>query len=682
MIKLITLLREYPESKINSLLTKWGIDPKTDREKTNVARRLINRFDQIKTNLSDEDKLAILVIPDEIKNRDPKDIDLYSFEDLEKLINSYPENPEKIKKEAARRFTDKFDIDRATALSYVSRFMANRDKLKFGVRDGIEELRLTKEDILNFIPKRLQQNELFLNPLNWNWNDFEQITDSLFPSQKKAEEGEKNTAETDADKVYDADGIEIYKGDDVNKCFSYNPIETTGIRKYGFCIASSKSYYDNYRFRDYAPTFYFVFDRNRSSRPEHKPFDDKWHVVVIHVNNDGKSFSVTSADNDGDVYVDSWEDIPNIVINRSKFPADLWNKIKGLKKYFKPIPLSSTERGRKYAAGKDLSLSEFKELSQDEKILYIQGKAPKNQLSDDILKILPKYKAVIDGRSTTLANIAVDSGQRFSYSDLKNNELLAKRYAIYRFRHTNYGNEPIPLSFIKYLNESDKEKYLKTFDEDNLSFEYIEKYFGEKQAQDYVDKQIKKLDYLPPSAIKYIKNPKIKELYETYTKLFSNWKFDEGTNISEEELENEKTMPGQGVNPEPILYDDWKRLSPKDRQITFDLSKLSDSDTEKYKVVNFAVPIFLQDGGQTYALLPTDKDYINWVIVDMDGNIKSEFDSVESIELKNTLLDYRGYSHYDDKKRTHNISDLKINDEPVSLREVKRLQKLAGIIKY
>ena len=50
---------------------------------------------------------------------------------------------------------------------------------------------------------------MFLNPLNWNWNDFEQITDSLFPSQKKAEEGEKNTAETDADKVYDADGIEI-----------------------------------------------------------------------------------------------------------------------------------------------------------------------------------------------------------------------------------------------------------------------------------------------------------------------------------------------------------------------------------------------------------------------------------------------------------------------------------------
>ena len=41
------------------------------------------------------------------------------------------------------------------------------------------------------------------------------------------------------------------------------------------------------------------------------------------------------------------------------------------------------------ASGKNLSLQEFKELSQDEKILYVQGKAQKNQLTPEILKILP-----------------------------------------------------------------------------------------------------------------------------------------------------------------------------------------------------------------------------------------------------------------------------------------------------
>ena len=58
-----------------------------------------------------------------------------------------------------------------------------------------------------------------------------------------------------------------------------------------------------------------------------------------------------------------------------------------LKDYFQPIQLSFIEKTKKFTFGVSLSLNEFKELSQDDKILYIQGKASKNQISNDILKI-------------------------------------------------------------------------------------------------------------------------------------------------------------------------------------------------------------------------------------------------------------------------------------------------------
>ena len=216
------------------------------------------------------------------------------------------------------------------------------------------------------------------------------MLDALFPSQKQAGEEQENLVSTDADKIYDKNGIEIYKGDDVHKCISYNPVSAeTKRKKYGWCVTQvGNTNYDYYRFGDKAPTFYFVFDRSKDSSPEHSPFNDEWHAFVIQVTADNKEYIVTGANNRGDIPTKDkgWEDIANIV------PADTWAKIKGLKDYFKPINLSAVERGRKFASGKNLSVNEFKELSQDEKISYIQGKASKNQLTPDILAILPQYK--------------------------------------------------------------------------------------------------------------------------------------------------------------------------------------------------------------------------------------------------------------------------------------------------
>jgi len=479
------------------------------------------------------------------------------------------------------------------------------------------------------------------------------MLDALFPSQKQAEEGEENLVSTDADKIYDKDGIEIYKGDDVHKCISYNPINPeTKRKKYGWCVTQiGNTNYDYYRFREASPTFYFVFDRSKNSSPQHAPFDDQWHAFVIQVLIDNKGYIITGADNRGDIPVDSWEDISKVV------PSDTWAKIKGLKDYFKPIPLSAMERGRKFASGKNLSVDEFKELSQDEKILYIQGKASKNGLTPDILKILPQYKINLEGRSTTLANVAIDSRQKFPYATLKDNEALAKRYAVVSSRH--YPDDPLPLPFIKYLDEDSKEKYLKKYD-DNLTFEYLEKFFGDKIAEDYVNEQAKKLDYLPPAAIKYIKDPKLKQLYNVYLKLFESWRFETGTNISDEELDQIQQMPEQSVTPIPMGQKQWSDLSNPERKVIIDLVEKFNKNTN-YITLIYALPYVVKNGAKKYVLVPKDNSsdfYSTWVLMDEQGKVVKDDISGE-IELNGVPLealqpdDDTGYNRvYDIKELT------------------------------
>jgi len=655
--KVKSIIQEYSEKTINSTIERWKTeDPQLD---ANTAKQLIQRFDQVKSGLAQ--KLDILSLSDELKQgNNYLNIEKYSYDDMVKLIRSLPENPEKKKKEAIEKFVKNELIDKQTAQSYVARFMKNVDNLKYAVSNGLEDRAFTKEEVKEFIPSRLLNNDAYLDPRNWRWASFEQMLDALFPSQKKAE-GETNLAETDADKIYSENGIEIYKGDDVHKCISYNPVSgVTGRKKYGWCVTQvGNTNYDYYRFRDAAPTFYFIFDRSKDSSPEHSPFVDKWHAFVIQVTADQKTYIVTDAENRGDIPTkpeEGWEGIARIV------PADTWAKIKNLKDYFKPISLSSPERARKLASGKNLSLQEFKELSQDEKILYVQGKAQKNQLTPEILKILPQYKISYDGRSTTLANIAIDSGQRYKYDDLKNYEALAKRYAIFRFRHTDYGKEPISLPFVKYLDEEAQQKYLETFD-GNLTFEYIDKYFGEKAARNYVEAQAKDLKFLPPSAIKYIQNPNLKKFYELFFKLSTPWRYSSETNIDEKDLGNLTSMPTQVVTPVPIDKEQWTKLSPAERKTVLDLTEKFNGDS-KYEELLYALPIIVKDGNKKYVILPednTDDFYAggNWLIMDERGNVvKNDISGGSSLGDLSLMSWYPSESN--EYKKVYDINDLKV----------------------
>jgi hypothetical protein len=645
------IIAEYSEKTINTTIERWKKEnPQLD---DNLAKQLIQRFDQIKSGLTQ--KLDIVALPDELKQgNNYLNIDKYSYDNMFNLIRSLPENPDKIKKDAVEKFVKNEQIDKPTAQSYVARFWSKKDELKYAVENGLEDAGFTKEEIKEFIPSRLLINNAYLDPRNWKWGSFEQMLDAVFPSQKKVE-GETNSVETDADKIYDKDGIEIYKGDNVHKCISYNPvIEKTKQKKYGWCVTQvGNTMYDMYRLGEKSPTFYFVFDRSKDSSPEHPPFKDKWHAFVIQVSENADTYIVTDAENRGDISTKpgtGWDGIAGIV------PVDTWAKIKGLKDYFKSIPLSAVERGKKFAQGKNLTANEFKALSQDDKILYIQGKASRSQLTSEILELLPQYKINYEGRSTTLANIAIDNGQKFLYSALKNNEALAKRYAIFRFRHTDYGNEPIPLPFVKYLDEEAKEKYLKTFD-GNLTFEYIEKYFGPTATEKYVDEQLKKLGFLPKGAIKYIKNQKLRQLFELYSKLFENWGYTDSTNMSEEQLETLTRMPEQTALITPFTQQQWANLSTQERTNIIELvNKFNRNST--YDALLYGAPFVVKDGGKQYVLVANKPEYPDeFALMDEQGKIiKNNIPSTSElgpITLTNPYPD-------DSWNKVFDIKDLKV----------------------
>lgn len=609
-------LKEYNEKTIKNTIERWKQENPEVEE--NSARQLISRFDQIKSSLSQ--KLDIVSLSDELKkNNNYLNIDKYSYEDMMNLIKSLPENPDKVKKEAIKNFIEREEIDKNLAASYVARFMNKREELKYATENGTENGAFSKEEVINYIPKRLLRNKAFMDPRLWKFSDMESMLDAIFPSYRKVSNDEENIAETDADKIYDKNGIEIYKGDDINKCIRYNPTDSKSKTKYyGWCVAQpGNTNYDYYRFKDKSPTFYFVFDREKTSEKKSSGFVDPWHAFVLQVNKDNESYVITDANNRGDESVDSWSNIKRIV------PPETWNKIKDLKEYFKSIPLSGVERGRKFASGKNLSLDEFKELNQEEKIQYIQGKASENQISDEILKILPKYKISYEGRTTTLANVAIDSGQKFDYDSLKDHESLAKRYAIFRFRHTDYGEDPIPLPFIKFLDNEAKQKYFKRFEEDYLNYSLTKKFFGDEILIDFINKKSKEFEYIQPEYIKYISDNNIKKIYELYSKLTQNWSLISEKELSEDNLNKIKTMPEQTVSPVPITYEQWKSLSNSEKNLTVDLiEKLNNNP--KYKTLLYALPYLILDKDTKYILLPEKADnyyYPEWILSEISGKI-------------------------------------------------------------
>ena len=224
------LIKEYTDKTINTTIERWQeTNPSID---VALAKQVIQRFDQVKSGLGA--KLQQIALSDEKKQgNNYLNIDKYSWDDMVKLLRSLPEKDDKIKKEAIAMFMEKERIDKGIASSYVIRFMNNRRNLKYAIENGTEDGNFTKEEVKKLIPQRLVMAGQYLDPRAWDFGQMEHMLDARFPYYGKEEEGgEQNTATTDADKVYEQNGIEIYKGDAQHKCVSYNPTEG-GRKKYG-----------------------------------------------------------------------------------------------------------------------------------------------------------------------------------------------------------------------------------------------------------------------------------------------------------------------------------------------------------------------------------------------------------------------------------------------------------------
>jgi len=688
------LVREYPESKIKQILTKWNIPE--DSIEAREARDKIARFEQIKNNVESKRDTLPGSITGNIK--DLRDIDQYpTYQQLLNLLNAYGEKADKIKKEAIEKFKKEGAIE--SAQGYVSRFMSMIQKLRNALVDGMEDQgngEKTKEQVAEVVPERLKSDYKFIDPRNYTWEEFEKLVDELFPIQyKKSETGEEATVMTDADLIYNKNGIEVYKGDDYNKCYYYNygPVVSPGTdKKYGHCVMNTMSMYDSYRFREYSPTFYFIIDRSRSTaRGEggQKLFEDKWHLIVLQVYDEkgtkGGGYVVTSAQNDSDILYEKWEDIGTGTTKHGRegmrVPSDLWNKIKGLESVIKPIPLSRDEQARKLVSGRDYTWEQFLELDDNLRGLYIQGKASKDQLPEEFLRNITKMTIQTqDGKKENLANLAINSGQTFTYDILKNYDALARRYAIYRSRHTLHGARPVPISFVKYLDEeptvelkdgsmiSPKEKYLEDFKDKNLTFEYIEKYFGPKLTEKYVNETAKSLKFLPKEAISYITDPTYKKLYGLLTKLHVNWVLDKETNIPEEVINSMIEMPSQRVSPVSATLKDWQKLDTKERSAVVELTEKY-SGKKEYSELLLILPLVIKDGNQAYVLIPeniTDDKYYytgNFILADLNGNVVEKLNSENwglkvSGSVEQLALFYNSGYDPDTFKKVYNRKDL------------------------
>jgi hypothetical protein len=594
-------LQEYSEKLIKGLVDKFK-----DSADERTVRNLIQTFDRVKDALATKKGV---VIPDRLKDGNKfKDITLYTFDELANLVRTLPVDEKKLKADAVAYYTSSEKIDPGTAKSYVDRFFRNKAELKAMVKGSDEE---EKKAALAQIPKKLQSRDLFTDIKNWSdFGELERMLDSLFPLKGSDTKDDSNDAETDADKIYSNGGVEIYIGDQQHKCINYGK-----GNYYKWCVVQTEpnNMYFNYRFSQYGENrmFYIVIDRNRSDKKKSNgTFEDQWHAFVIHIGEKG-TYWVTGADNRVDQVVKSWDEIGGYI------PADIWSKIKGLKDSLKFIKPTQGEILSQALKGKKLSVSDFNELPYEEKRAYIRTNSPSNIINSELF-------AAFDNE---LKNLAINSGRKTSYEELKDSPALAKRYAITRSRHEDYGKMPIPLPFIKYLDNNGQREYLKKFEEDYLDYDALEKFFDKDIVKDYVSDKVKNLDYLPKDAKKYM-DAKEKALYDMYSIPFTD------TNlrlVDDKTIESGYDVPVRTGTIFSTSYKSFKDIESKVRENYIKMLKTlmkDKSNLDKYGVLFMGVPITFNINNKLYFFAPVEKGTTGSVtkqeycFYDEDGNVK------------------------------------------------------------
>jgi hypothetical protein len=250
----------------------------------------------------------------------------------------------------------------------------------------------------------------------YNWQDLETIVHQFRdPSETAALKTDAPKGDAGAEEIYanPENGLHVYFGKDTNACILFKRFllqQKDAPKDYTWCIANNRqsNLFYRYRFGAYGnkkASVYFIYD-------ESKPSTDKWHVFVIHVNEDNK-YLVTSAFNDGDRTI-PWNEILKIQ-----------PKLKGLEKLFTFRPLTEDEQlyqvtmdanpndfagytsynvKRAYIeTGKKINMQDYIDLPAELQHAYINVRAPGAE-DDNMIKRLRKLLELFDDQDKNELN--------------------------------------------------------------------------------------------------------------------------------------------------------------------------------------------------------------------------------------------------------------------------------------
>ena len=598
------LLNEYTDKTINQMVALYK--PQTTDSDTQIKRNIVRYGElipSVESKLKQNNPIVTKVVPDELKqNNKFKDITLIKdYNTLSRILKAVEKKETDIYKAAIEYFKKKDQyMDPSIIGMYVGQFKKNKNE--------IEKAVLSKDtNVINLIPDELIKNNKYSDILSYkNFSDLEKLIDGAFPF--KAKEGEEiNSAEIDADLTYSNpnDGIEIYRGDAEHKCIKYGKNQT-----YSWCISRLQgSMYSSYRFmrqQGENRMFYIVKDTTQTDAKENGRFVNPYHIIVIHALENGK-YERTTANNDGDEPYQGTEWDGLSAYFKGEDGQRMWNKIKGLERYFPYIPPSAEERRAKGLKGQRLTLDTFIDLDQEDKQAWLRVNAGDRSL------VTPEITKSLDNEQI---NDLINYDRKFSFDELKKSQGLLKRYADYRY--TRHPKDPLPYIFIPYLKPELQEKYLNEFGDNYTTFTILEKYFNEDILKKYITKELEQFGAnLPPEAKKYM-NKEQQDIYDLYSLVFKD------INIDEDPVnENSTDAPIQNISLPPISQKSYKELSPNDRKKLTALFKNISNDTgnvEKYSNFFMGYPLAFEANNKTYLVAPTDKNSREYVIMDEDGN--------------------------------------------------------------
>lgn len=657
-------LREMSEGLIKKMVALY--QTQTQDSEDQIIKN-IKRFDQLSASiakkLADNNPLILNALPDELKKPNTvKDITKYtSYDVLVKVLKATDTKPMDPYKQAIDYFkkTNPY-IDPRLIGTYVARFKQNVKDLETRVSEK-------DRDTLSMIPKDLLKKDAYKDITHWrDFSALEKLLDAIFPLINQGDGTEEaNDATINADLLYNKNGIEIYVGDEEHKCVKYS-------KGYSWCIGAGS--YQSYRYNQTDGKnrlFYFVFDRNA-------PKTNKWHVVVIHVNEKGL-YTRTSSKNDGDEPYGGtkWEELGKYFPDKDG--KILWDKIKDLGHLFKyknPNPDELRKLGFK---NKKLNLSAFSELEPEDKQAWLRVNAKdRNLVTPEIVKSLPPFGDVSK-------NDLINYDREFSLNELKPQAGLIKRYAEYTLAHR--PDRILPAEFIPYLKPETQEKYFISNEKQFLNYDFILKYFGEEKAKEYVATQAKKSDYLPSKAYPYIPE-EYKPLYDVLNKYQINWK--EEVSDDEENL----AAPRASVNPIRITYKQYIQIPKFERDWLTKIGENKQSKlTEDRNNILYSVPTIFADKNKYYYLLPvkvSENLYDlegTWVIIDESDQIIKNINNINEISINNQDI-FTAELVDDNLVRYHPLNKVKVSGKPLNPVQESlnmwaqySLQRKAGIIK-